>query len=68
MEAFLKNIIQKSKEFSKDTEYAYSHNNFYAGVTASITYEPALVNLIGLTTGSGKSWIEAYVIALSPME
>ena len=68
MEAFLKNIIKKSKEFSTDTDHAYSHNNFQAGVTAAITYDPAQLNLIGLTTGSGKSWVEAFVIALKPVE
>ena len=25
---FLNEIIKKSKEFSKETEHAYSHNNF----------------------------------------
>ena len=68
MEKFAKNIIEKSKEFSKETEHAYSHNNFQAAVTAAITYEPASLNLIGLTTGSGKSWVEAFVIALNPVE
>ena len=28
MEKFAKNIIEKSKEFSKETDHAYSHNNF----------------------------------------
>jgi hypothetical protein len=68
MEIFLKDVIKKSKEFSKDTDHAYSHNNFQAATTATITYDPALLNIIGLITGSGKSWIEAFVIALSPME
>ena len=61
-------MIKKSKEFSKETEYAYSHNNFQAAKTTSITYNPASLNLVGLTTGSGKSWIEAFLIALNPME
>jgi hypothetical protein len=68
MEAFLNNIIKKSKEFSKDTDHAYSHNNFQAATTAVITYEPASLNLIGLTTGSGKSWIEAFTVGLNPTE
>ena len=68
MEAYLKDIILKNKEFSKDTNHAYSPNNFQAGATAVITYEPADITLIGLTVGSGKSWIGAFTIALSPME
>ena len=68
MVKFLKSIIEKSKEFSKETDHAYSHNNFQAATTAAITYEPALLNLIGLSVGSGKSWIEAFVTSLSPME
>jgi hypothetical protein len=28
LETFLKDVIKKSKEFSKDTDHAYSHNNF----------------------------------------
>ena len=68
MEVHLKDIIKKSKEFSIDTYHAYSHNHFQAGVTATITYDPAQLNLIGLTTGSGKSWVEAFVIALKPVE
>ena len=66
MEIFLKRIIKKCKEFSRETENTYSHNNFQAGKTAAITYDPASLNLIGLTTGSGKSWVEAFVVALSP--
>ena len=68
MEAYLKTIIKKNKEFSKDTDHAYSPNNFQAATTASITYNPAELNLIGLTVGSGKSWVEAFTIALSLTE
>ena len=57
MEAYFKDVIKKSKEFSKETNHAYTNNNFQAATTATITYEPASLNLIGLTTGSGKSWI-----------
>ena len=41
MEIVLKRIIKKSKEFSRETENTYSHNNFQAGLTAAITYNPA---------------------------
>ncbi len=57
MVKYLKSIIEKSKEFSNDTGHAYLHNNFQAATAAAITYDPALLNLVGLFTGSGKSWI-----------
>ena len=66
MEAFFRKTIEKSKEFSKESDHAYLHNNFQAGVTAAFNYDPASVNLIALTTGSGKSWLEAFTISLNP--